>query len=131
MARMMHGKISKLILCIFVFLLMFGIKTAEAREWTDEEKIWGTVAGTMLLGDWTTTRYGSRHWHEGYYEKNLILGKQPHTDRVDLYFLMVIPAAYLAADYFSDYRKMILITLSATELVMIGNNLSIGLKLKF
>ena len=128
---MMHGKISKLILCIFVFLLMFGIKTAEAREWTDEEKIWGTVAGTMLLGDWTTTRYGSRHWHEGYYEKNLILGKQPHTDRVDLYFLMVIPAAYLAADYFSDYRKMILITLSATELVMIGNNLSIGLKLKF
>jgi hypothetical protein len=110
---------------------MFGIKTAEAREWTEEEKIWGTVAGTMLLGDWTTTRYGSRHWQEGYYEKNLILGKQPHTDKVDLYFLMVIPAAYLAADYFSDYRKMILMTLSATELVMINNNLSIGLKLKF
>ena len=131
MAKMMHGKISKLILCIFVFLLMFGIKTAEAREWTDEEKIWGTVAGTMLLGDWTTTRYGSRHWHEGYYEKNLILGKQPHTDRVDLYFLLVIPAVWLAADYFSDYRKIILMSLSATELAMINNNLSIGLKLKF
>ena len=127
----MHGKISKLILCIFVFLLMFGIKTAEAREWTDEEKIWGTVAGTMLLGDWTTTRYGSRHWHEGYYEKNFILGKHPHTDKVDLYFLFVIPALYLTADYFSDYRKIILMSLSATELIMINNNLSIGLKLKF
>ena len=107
------------------------MKTVEARAWTDEEKIWGTVAGSMMLGDWTTTRYGSRHWHEGYYEKNVILGKQPHTDKVDLYFLVAIPAAYLAADYFSDYRKIILMSLSATELVMIGNNLSIGLKLKF
>ena len=121
----------KSILSTIVFLLMVITTSVEAREWTNEEKIWGTVAGSMLLGDWTTTRYGSRHWHEGYYEKNVILGKHPHTDKVDLYFLVVIPAAYLAADYFSDYRKIILMSLSATELVMVGNNLSIGLKLKF
>jgi len=121
----------KSILSTIVFLLMATTTSVEAREWTNEEKIWGTVAGSMMLGDWTTTRYGSRHWHEGYYEKNFILGKQPHTDKVDLYFLVVIPAAYLAADYFSDYRKIILMSLSATELVMVGNNLSIGLKLKF
>jgi hypothetical protein len=43
----------------------------------------------------------------------------------------VTPAVFLAADYFSDYRKEILQATSLIELIMVGNNLRIGLKFQF
>ena len=47
-----------------LFLVVFLTSaTVHAEPWTTEERAWGAVAGTLLLADWATTRYGSRHWH--------------------------------------------------------------------
>jgi hypothetical protein len=43
----------------------------------------------------------------------------------------VTPAVFLAADYFSHYRKEILQATSLIELIMVNNNLRIGLKIQF
>ena len=117
---------------ILLFFIVFATSVhAETPAWTTEERAWGTTAGTLMLADWATTRYATRHWDEGYYENNLILGSQPTTNRVDLYFLVAIPAVYLAADDFPEHRTLILQIVSGLELVAVGNNLRIGWKLSF
>lgn len=117
---------------LFLFFIVFAnLSFAETPAWTSEQQAWGTTAGALLLADWATTRYGSRHWDQDYYESNLILGNHPHQDRVDLYFLVAIPAVYLAADAFPEHRTLILQIVSGIELVAVGNNLRIGWKLSF
>ena len=116
-----------------IALLLLSLNShADSREWTNEEKAWGAAAGALLLADWATTHNMTQRYHEGYYEKyNLLLGATPSAGAVNLYFLTVTPAVFLAADYFSNYRKEILRTTSLIEIIMVGNNLRIGLKIQF
>jgi hypothetical protein len=115
-----------------LFLVVFLTSTTvHAEPWTTEERAWGVVAGTLLLADWSTTRYGSRHWHQGYHETNPLLGRHPHQDRVDLHFLIAIPAIYLFADYLPAYRREFLMVVTAVELGYVANNLRIGWQIKF
>jgi len=117
---------------VIVLLLMSLNTRAQSREWTNKEKLWGVTAGTLLLADWATTHNMTQRYNEGYYEKyNLLLGPTPSAGAVNLYFLTVTPAVFLAADYFSNYRKEILQTTSLIEIIMVGNNLRIGLKIQF
>jgi hypothetical protein len=117
---------------IGIVLLILSVNTyADSREWTAEEKLWGATAGVLLVADWATTRNMTHRYNEGYYERNPLLSRQPSTTTVDLYFLAVAPVVFLAADYFSDYRKEILQATSLIELIMVGNNLRIGLKFQF
>ena len=120
----------KILLTVTLFLF-FNTASAETREWTNNEKIWGATTGVLLLGDWATTRNMTHRYNEGYYERNPLLGRHPTANRVNLYFLTVTPAIFLAADYFGNYRKEILQATSALELIMIGNNLRIGLHFQF
>ena len=117
---------------LFLFFIVFAnLSFAETPAWTSEQQAWGATAGALLLADWATTRYASRHWNEGYYENNILLGQHPSTNRVDLYFLVAVPAVYLAADAFPEHRTLILQIVSGIELVAVGNNLRIGWKLNF
>jgi hypothetical protein len=120
----------KLLLTIILILVSVNVY-ADSREWTKEEKLWGATAGVLLAADWATTRNMTHRYNEGYYERNPLLSRQPSTNAVNLYFLAVTPAVFLAADYFSNYRKEILQATSLIELIMVGNNLSIGLKIQF
>jgi len=116
---------------IILIVLALISTTTQAEPWTAEERAWGVAAGTFLLADWATTRYGSRHWDEGYYESNPVLGRHPHQDRVDLHFLIAIPAIYLFADYVPAYRREFLMAITAIELGYVANNLRIGWHIKF
>lgn len=116
---------------LLLFVAFANLAWAESPAWTTQQQAWAATAGALMLADWATTRYATRHWDEGYYESNPILGQHPHQDRVDLYFLLAIPAVYLAADVFPEHRVRILQAVSALELVAVGNNLRIGWKLNF
>jgi hypothetical protein len=104
---------------------------ADSSEWSTEEKAWGAAAGVLLASDWATTRNMTHRYNEDYYETNPLLGRHPTANRVNLYFLTVTPAIFLAADYFGNYRKEILQATSVLELIMVGNNLRIGLHFQF
>jgi hypothetical protein len=115
-----------------IMLLALSLNAyADSREWTTEEKLWGATAGVLLAADWATTRNMTHRYNEGYYERNPLLSRHPSTNTVNLYFLAVTPMVFLAADYFGDYRKEILQATSLIELIMVGNNLRIGLKFQF
>ena len=120
----------KKILGIALLVLSLNIH-AESREWTTEEKMWGATAGALLVGDWATTHNMTHRYNENYHERNPLLGARPTANRVNLYFLTMAPVIFLTADYFGDYRKEILQATSVLELIMVGNNLRIGLHFQF
>ena len=128
MSRNKYKILKKLLL---LFIAFANLSWAETPAWTQEQQAWAAAAGALMLADWATTRYGSRHWDEGYYENNVLLGSHPSTGRVDLHFLLAIPAVYLAADAFPEYRTLILQVILGVELIAVGNNLRIGWKLNF
>jgi len=117
---------------IAILLCLLSFTAHAENEWSFEDKTWGATAGALLLGDWATTNYMTHHYNgTTYYETNPILGQHPTANRVNLYFLVATPAVYLSANYFPEYRKEILMAVSAVELVAVGNNLHIGLKFQF
>ena len=114
-------------------LLLVGTSTwADNRTWTPEEKTWGIVTANLLLADYATTRDMTHRYNEGYYEKfNPLIGRHPSTGTVDLYFVTAGLATWLIADNLDEYRKPFLQAVSALELVCVGNNIRIGLKVRF
>ena len=120
----------KMLLGIILILLSLHVH-AGSQEWTTEEQLWGAATGVLLLGDWATTNNMTHRYNENYHEYNPLLGKHPTANTVNLYFLAVTPLVFLAADQFPTYRKEILQATSAVELIMIGNNLRIGLHFQF
>ena len=117
---------------IATLLLLLSLQTqAQTREWSDEEKAWGAVTGTLLLADWSTSQNMSHRYNEGYYERNLLLGQHPSSNAISLHFLIATPLIFLAADQFPEYRKTILQATSLVELIVVGNNLRLGLHFQF
>jgi len=115
-----------------LLMLLFSIHAqAQTREWTDEEKAWGAITGTLLLADWSTSQNMSHRYNEGYYERNLILGRHPSSNAISLHFLVATPLIFLAADQFPEYRKTILQATSLVELIVVSNNLRLGLHFQF
>jgi hypothetical protein len=119
------------ILFAVIFVLLSSVVHAESQEWTTDEKLWGATAGVLLLGDWATTNNMTHRYNENYHENNPLLGKHPTSNTVNLYFLLAAPTVYLLSDQVPEYRKEILQAVSMVELIMVGNNLRIGLHFQF
>jgi hypothetical protein len=113
-------------------LVCFSTMTwADNRAWTGEEKAWLGTAAAATVADWATTRDLSRRYREGYYENNPVLGKNPSTGRVDLYFVSAGLLGYVIADNLDQNRKLFLQGWTAVEILYTNRNLNIGLKMKF
>ena len=121
----------KLFVCI---LLMFSTSTVSAawQDWSQEQQRWYVASNIDLLADWATTRDLSRRYDEGYYERNVLLGRRPSTSTVDLYFVTGLIAHYFITDWVRDSnRTMYLKIVTAVEAGAAANNISIGLRLRF
>jgi hypothetical protein len=117
---------------IFSILLFLSLGAqGQTKEWTTEEKTWGAVTGALLLADWATSQNMSHRYNEGYYERNLLLGRHPSSSAINLHFLIATPLIFLAADQVPEYRKTILQAVSVVELIVVGNNLRLGLHFQF
>ena len=118
-------------LLALVLLLVSTLTWADNRSWSESETTWGVVTANLIMLDYATTRDMSRRYNEGYREYNPILGQHPSTGQVDLYFVTAGLATWLIADNLDEYRKPFLQAVSALELVCVGNNLRIGLRVRF
>jgi hypothetical protein len=129
MAKMTPAVIKKVLVAV---LMSFStLSWADNRTWTGEEKAWLGTAAAFTVADWATTRDLSRRYREGYYENNPILGKNPSTGRVDLYFVSAGLLGYVIADNLDQHRKTFLQAWTAVEVIYTNKNLNIGLKMKF
>ena len=101
-------------------------------DWTQEHKNWFVAANIATVGDWATTRNMTRRYSEGYWERNPLLGRQPSTQRVDLYFASWMITNYFIADSFQGKNRTIYLQIvTGVESAMVINNLGIGLRLEF
>ena len=118
----------------YLIVLMLFLPTAswaETRPWTSEERAWGYAAGAVLVADWLTTRDMTKRYNEGYYEMNPLLGRNPTTAQVNRHFAIGIPLTFLIAHYLDEYRKPYLMGVTVIEAIIVGNNLSIGLRVRY
>lgn len=118
-------------LLALVLVLFSTLTWADNRSWSDEEKAWGYTALALTVADWAQTRDLTRRYSEGYYERNPVLGKYPSQGRVDTHFVIGGLLTYLIADNLDEYRKPFLQTMSVIELICVGNNIGLGLKVRF
>lgn len=123
----------KYILIFLMFLMLITAGRSHAGDrWSTEDKVLFAVSTTALAGDWLTTRDMSNRYDEGYYENNVILGKHPSTDKVDLYFVSCAVLNYVITDHLpTKYRRVWLMVNSAVSLAAVNNNLRIGLRFKY
>lgn len=117
---------------IFCLLLLPSLSWAGWNNWTQEQKNWYVASNLALVADWATTRNMTRRYDEGYYERNIILGKQPSTQKLDLYFITYLVSHYFVTDYFKNENRILYLQMvTAVESAAVANNLSIGLKIRF
>ena len=121
------------LLAILLFLTLSLPVHAESQPWSDTSRFWAASSAVALANDWMTTRDLTQRYQEGYYEANPILGHNPSQSRVDLHFLVCVPAIYLYADYLNNDEDRItwLKIVTAVEAVVSANNLRIGLRWRF
>jgi hypothetical protein len=129
MVKMTQDVIKKILVTTLV--LFSTTVLADNRVWTGEEKAWLGTAAAATVADWATTRDLTRRYNEGYYENNPVLGKNPSTGRVDLYFVSAGLLGYVVADNLDQNRKLFLQGWTAVEILYTNRNLNIGLKMKF
>jgi hypothetical protein len=118
---------------LFMFCLLLVSNHVNAwDDWTQEQKNWFIASNVAIAADWATTRNMTRRYNEGYYERNLIMGRYPSKERVDIHFLSWITANYFIADYLSTKNRTIYLQLvTGVHGIAATNNLRIGLKLQF
>lgn len=128
-----HSIIHWLSSFLFVYLL-FPVNSY-SKEWSDTELVLGSVATTMYVADWATTRNMTKRYHENFEEKGPVVkglfGEHPTTRQVDGYFAVLIPSVLFAADSFPQHRKLILVSVIVAEALVVRNNIKIGMKFDF
>lgn len=117
----------------FLTVLLLCCSTVSAADfalWTQEQKNWYIASNVMLALDWGTTRDISKR--REYTEVNPFLDKNPSTSRVNNYFLGYFIANYLiASNLSSENRTVYLKVVTMVEFMGMGNNLALGLRVRF
>ena len=81
-------------------------------------------AGALLLADWQQTRNIDTN---RFYENNILLGKSPSQQKVDLYFGAVTLGLLLLDRKIPErWRKRMWLSVLAVEGYAVGSNLAIG-----
>ena len=117
---------------IFLYSLLFTLSPvcySHWEDWSDKNKNLFIASTAAMTADWLLTRDLPNKYHLGYYEKNLILGKNPSTDKIDLYFVSLLVGSYFFTNYLSDRNRTIFLT--ARTISHGGaaiNNYTIGLR---
>lgn len=116
-------------LVVFIFLLT--ALQAKAEPWTTEQKAVAAVGAAALVVDYGQTRWVTQRCN-GCYERNPLLGRHPHQDKVAGYFLLVPVVTYLVADHLkSDTRTKFLYVTAGLQLAVVGRNVQFGYKTSF
>lgn len=118
--------------CLLLLLFLCWGSASANDEWTKEQKNWYIASNVAIIADWATTRNMTRRYDEGFTERNFILGDRPSLQRLDLYFTGYLIGHYFLTDYLQgDTRLKYLKIVTFVEFGAVGNNLSVGLRLRF
>ncbi len=126
-----------IVIWMIITALVFIFASCSAYAWTPGEK-WDkydtailTASSLAIIADWGTTLDIARQ-PKKYYEKNHFLSQHPSVGKVNTHFMGAL-AINAGIMYFlpNPYRKIYGAIIFASESYIVGQNLNIGLKVKF
>lgn len=114
---------------LMILFTLFCFSCA-GHQWTRDDTIRHAVFTGVLAVDWLQTREIAKN--DDFYETNPILGKEPDTNEVDLYFasswLLTTGVAYMLPD---RYRKAFQYIIIGVEAGYVGHNYNLGIRINF
>ena len=120
---------NKLILASILTLTSINC-LANNDDWTTDQIVKEVISESLLVSDYQQT-IQIRH-HKSLHETNIILGKHPSNDRIEVYFGSVIVSHLIISDLLSNkYRDYFLDGTIGLELIVVGHNKQLGLSIKF
>jgi hypothetical protein len=121
-----------------IIITIFAILTTNCyagwESWSDTDRKLFVASQIAITADWATTRYGVRNRDNlpGLRESNIILGPYPSTDRLDLYFVVMLVSNYYIADIVpDDDRKLYLTVRTVSHGLAARHNVQAGWQLRF
>jgi hypothetical protein len=113
----------------FLLFLAFAF-SAQADEWTGEQKIAEASYFALAAVDWRQTQDIRRH--QGLFESNPILGRNPSNAKINTWFISSNVVQFLIADALSDdLRSAWIASGIVIEVSMVKHNKSAGVHFKF
>ena len=107
------------------------ISSAHADEWSTSDTGREAVYLVLLGIDWAQTRHIVSN-PDKFYEFNPIIGRHPHTDRVDIYFAGSVLLNIVIADALpSKYREVFQYVNIGWQGAFVLHNFSIGISARF
>jgi hypothetical protein len=103
-------------------------------DWSDTDKKLFVASQIAITADWATTRYGSRHFDSmsSNRESNILLGLEPSTKKVDLYFIGLLATNYYITDWMpSESRGFYLSVRTVSHGIAAKHNASVGWYMRF
>ena len=120
----------KKLLTIILICLMFPTTISAQDKWVKKDTIYQATFLTLMAVDYLQTKEIARN--SNYYERNLILGKNPSQNEVDLYFLSTAILHTGIAYYLpKKYRRYWQGVFIGIQIGCVGHNYNIGIRIGF
>ncbi len=115
------------------FILLCTISTLANAEWSDTEKKLYIASQLAIIADWSTTRNAARNnYPNGTSESNIILGRHPSVDKIDLYCIGLLLTNHLIADALPKESRTFYFTVRTVAHGAASlHNVQVGWKMKF
>lgn len=112
-----------------MLLTLMMTPSTKAEMTNDESLLTATTAAVAI--DWLQTRQIAKN-PDRWYETNPLLGRHPSVGRVNSHFLSGLFLVYFSY-YFLDSAeyRWLLGSILAVEVMMIGNNLRLGINVRY
>jgi len=120
---------------IIIILTLFSLNcNAEWEQWSDFDKKLFVASQIAIIADWSTTRYGTRHYNDlpNIKETNIIVGPYPSTNTVDIYCVVLLVSNYYIADNLGpDNRTFYLSVRTLAHGLAARHNVMMGWQMRF
>lgn len=118
----------KKILATLLLLVSFN-SYSQTVEWSTTDKTLLAAAATLQVIDWGQTRTIAKD--DRYYERNPFMSRHPSLGEVNKHFALGLVMIPLIAHYFPEARTTLLSSWLALEVVCVGNNYHLGVRLSY
>ena len=115
---------------IIVFLSILFITPVQADDWTSKDTAYQAAFLTLHAADYLQTKEIIRN--PKFYERNLILGRDPSHNQVDAYFLgTALAHTAIACILPKRYRRVWQCIFIGLEAGCVAHNLNAGVRIRF
>lgn len=117
---------------LFIAALLLSAPLAHAENWSDADTYREATYLTLHAADWAQTRWILRHKEQGFYEANPMVGKHPHSDKLDeIAVATAFAHVYVASVLPKGFRKNFQYFSIGVKAGLIAHNFQLGIKAKF